>query len=364
MNRGVIAVLIAAASGATPVAAQTEASLGIGVGTVRYATDSGGTSFSTATFSPAFHASSPRLAADLFGSAASLDSGRWSFQGRADVWTATPPLAGGLRLGVEGILAGTTRTDSGWGSAAHGIAELLWSAPRWGIGLGAGPSAGWSPDTSVAALHTRARLWWRPRGGSTDWLLSFEPTRFGGAWFTDATAGVTVERGAVIVSVSANGRYSAVYGSKAAGSAFLQVFVSPSVALELGGGGYLNDPYQGLPRATLVTLGVRLHRARRIQRDAPVVKWAPLVPATSGDSLVVQFHLAGARSVAIAGDWNAWRPISLKPVDDAVWEGAFVLARGLYHFDLLVDGVDWVVPKGVAAVPDGLGGMVAVLVVP
>jgi len=29
-----------------------------------------------------------------------------------------------------------------------------------------------------------------------------------------------------------------------------------------------------------------------------------------------------------------------------------------------VDGADWVVPNGVAAVPDGLGGMVAVLVVP
>ena len=40
------------------------------------------------------------------------------------------------------------------------------------------------------------------------------------------------------------------------------------------------------------------------------------------------------------------------------------LGRGVYHFNLLVDGADWVVPNGVATVPDGLGGMVAVLIVP
>src|SRR5216117_2597764 len=71
-----------------------------------------------------------------------------------------------------------------------------------------------------------------------------------------------------------------------------------------------------------------------------------------------------ARSVAIAGDWNAWQPVRLRPLGDDVWEGTLVLRRGLYHFNLQVDGSDWVVPNGVATVPDGLGGMVAVLLVP
>jgi len=71
-----------------------------------------------------------------------------------------------------------------------------------------------------------------------------------------------------------------------------------------------------------------------------------------------------AHSVAIAGDWSAWQPVRLRPLGDDVWEGTLVLRRGLYHFNLRVDGSDWVVPSGVATVPDGLGGMVAVLVVP
>jgi len=73
--------------------------------------------------------------------------------------------------------------------------------------------------------------------------------------------------------------------------------------------------------------------------------------------------MSGARSVAIAGDWNAWRPAPLRALGDDVWESAMVLAPGTYHFNLLVDGSEWVVPGGVAAVSDGMGGMVAVLTV-
>jgi len=90
----------------------------------------------------------------------------------------------------------------------------------------------------------------------------------------------------------------------------------------------------------------------------------PPRPEPRGDSLVVRFRMPDARAVAIAGDWNAWQPVRLRPLGDDVWEGTLVLRRGLYHFNLQVDGSDWVVPNGVATVPDGLGGMVAVLVVP
>ena len=62
-------------------------------------------------------------------------------------------------------------------------------------------------------------------------------------------------------------------------------------------------------------------------------------------------------------DWNAWQGRPLRRLGGDLWEGTLVLKRGLYHFNLLVDG-NWVVPNGVATVPDGMGGMVAVLVVP
>jgi len=354
-------VLLAAGLGVRPAAAQAQASFGLGAGTVRYG---GGTSFSSATFSPAAGFASPNLVADVSGSFASLPGAAWSSQGRGDVWIASAPLLHGWRLGMEGVVAGTSRTDGAWTAAAQGIGELLWSRPRWGMGLGAGPAGGWiANDTPVAALRVRARAWWRTSG--PDFQLSIEPTHFPGAWFTDASVGAVLERGPAIASIWTTVRLSGVYGSSGAGSAFVQWFVTPTIAFELGGGSYLRDPYQGLPRAGFVTVGVRLHTAARTRSvDPSPAKWSPLVPQPRGDSLVVRFRFDSVRAVSIAGDWNQWQPVPLRSLGASLWEGTLALKRGLYHFNVLVDGTDWVVPNGVATVPDGLGGMVGVLLVP
>ena len=297
----------------------------------------GGTSFGSAIFSPGIRYTSEALVADLSGSIASLPGGEWAGLGLADLSAVTAASASGRQLAVEATFEGTTRTGAGPTAAAHAVGELRWSRATWGAGVGAGPSTGLiSGGPPVTAFHTRARLWWRP------------------------SEGATFERGRAVVSLLTVARLSSTYGSTAAGSMYLQLFVRPRVSLELGAGSSLREPYQGLPRAGFITLGVRFHKSPRV----PPVRWAPLVPASRGDSLVVQFRMPGARAVAIAGDWNAWQPVRLSPVGDDVWEGTLLLRRGLYHFNLQVDGSDWVVPNGVAAVPDGMGGMVAVLVVP
>ena len=362
-------MLLAAASvPAAPAMAQNGASVGMGVGTVRYP---GGTSFGSALLSPAFRYSAPSVFVDASGSVASLPGSVWSSQGRATVWAATPQYAGSLRFGGEATVAGTT-LNRGLGSTAeaHGLAEILWAGPaQWGMGLGAGPSTGMILGASpVVALHTRLRAWGHPGGSPTapDLQVLLEPTRFPDGWFTDASATATFERRHTVVSLYAAARISATYGSKGAGSVFLQWFLRPRVSVELGGGSALSDPYQALPRTGFITLSLRLHasprQAPRAEPEAP--KWSPLVAETRGDSVVMRFRLTGARSVAIAGDWSAWKPANLRAVGDDLWEGTLVLKRGLYHFNLLVDGSDWVVPNGVATVPDGMGGMVAVLIVP
>lgn len=344
-------------------AAQTRWSVGAGVGTVRTET---GASFSSAALSPEIRYATPSLVVSASTFFASLPAGVWASHGRLFVWGDTPRLTGRWQLGGEGILTGTSWTGGGWTSAAHGLGEVFWSAPRWGFGLGAGPSAGWIANAgSVTALHTRARAWWRPggRGSGTEWEFDVEPTHFVGAWFTDVSTVVTIERGPAVLSLSPEARVSPVYGSTAAGSASLQLAVARALSVEISGGSYLRDPYQGFPRGGFVTLGVRWGSTRAV-RAVAARRMAPLVPMRRGDSVVVQFRFRGVRSVAIAGDWNAWEPYLLRAVGDDVWEGTLPLKPGLYHFNLQVDGQDWVVPKGVATVPDGLGGMVAVLVVP
>ena len=366
MRRGVYTSRLLCILSLLPVVAagQARSSLALGAGTVRYE-DS--IRFNSAAISPTFEFQSPSLSANVWGTFASLPFGQWSSQGRADLWTVTPPAFGGLRLGVQTIGAGTIRTDGGWSAAAHGIAEVLWAAPRWGIGLGAGPSAGWIlNEASVTALHTRARIWGRL--GAANLALSAEPTRLLGGWFTDVSAAASLSAGRVTASLWAGRRISAIYGSKNAGSALVQLFPTSILAVEVGAGSYLPEPYQGLPRTRYVTVGVRLHATR--QAPQPVARAGtrapqlpPLIPERRGDSVIVRFRMEGATAVAIAGDWDGWHSRDLQPLGGDVWQGALVLRPGTYHFNLLVDHRDWVVPGGVA-ISDGLGGMVAVLVVP
>lgn len=362
MRRGVLTSRLLCVLGLTPALArgQARSSLGIGAGTVHYEDSS---HFGSASISPAFEFEHPDFTANIWGTFASLPFGQWSSQGRADLWAATPPAFGGLRFGLEGIGAGTVRTDGGWSVAAHGVAELLWARPQWGIGVGAGPSSGWIVhESSVTALHTRARMWGRT--GAASYSVSAEPTRFLGAWFTDVSASVSLSTGPVTTSVWAARRLSAAYGSKNAASALVQVFPAAALAIELGGGSYLPEPYQGLPRANYVTVGIRLYATRPAARTvARAPKWPPLNPERRGDSVIVRFRMEGASAVAIAGDWDGWQPHDLRSLGADLWEGALPLQTGTYHFNLQVDHREWVVPGGVA-IADGLGGMVGVLVVP
>src|SRR2546430_6114329 len=136
MKRALLMLALAAAC-AQAARAQAQASLGVGVGTVRFP---GGTSFSSATFAPTLEYGTEARYGSLAGSLASLPGGIWSLQGRTAVWAATRPLLGRMRLGAEGIGAGTRRTDGGGGAAGHGDGEVLGGAGGRGGGGWAVPS--------------------------------------------------------------------------------------------------------------------------------------------------------------------------------------------------------------------------------
>ena len=344
--------------------AQTQASLGVGVGTVRYA---GGSTFSAGTFSPAVQRLSPSFFVGAGGSLSMLKDGVWASQARADAWAALPQRNPARpRLAVSVNLATSTRSDGVASGAGTIIAEAVQGRGGRGGAIGVGPSTGViEGERGVGALHLRARGWWLTEPAQLS--LSVEPIYFAGAWYTDVAAGATVDRGRIVGSVWLSGRLSTAYGSKGGASAAVQYFVSPTVSLEGSVGTYLSDPFQGLPRAGFVSAGVRVQAKRRVL--APTLALLPqLTPLIAqrrggGDSVVVRFRMDAQRSVAIAGDWNSWKPVPLRSLGGDIWEGALLLAPGTYHFNLFVDGAEWVVPGGVATVPDGMGGLVAVLTV-
>jgi hypothetical protein len=338
------------------LAAQRQASLGIGTGIVRYA---GGSSFSALTVSPAAQRLSSLSYLGAGGAVSLLEGGAWAGQGRADVWAALSRRATGLRPALSATIAASTRSDG----IAAGSGTALIEAVRNSGAIGAGVVVGVIEGApGVGALRLRARGWWQFSALPAQLSLTAEGTRFLGAWYTDVVGGVTVDRGRIIGSLWTSGRLSGTYGSTGAASATVQYFITPSLALEASGGNYLRDPFQGLPRAGFAAGGIRFFTSRR--SSAPVAPPAlrPLVAEhRGGDTVVVRFRMPAARSVAIAGNWNAWTPAPLRALGDDIWEAALLLAPGTYYFNLVVDGNEWVVPGGVAAISDGMGGLLAVM---
>jgi hypothetical protein len=342
--------------------AQAQASLGAGVGTARYA---GGSSSGAATLSPAVQWLSPSFFLGTNASLSALQDGAWAGQGRADLWAAVSRRSTRPYLALSAGAAASTRSDGIAAAAGSAIGEVTLPSGAGGVALGAGAVTGVIEQVAgVGALRLRARGWWQRSEATPQLSLSIEPTRLLGAWYADVVTGAAVDRGRVVASFWATARFRSAQRSTGAVSAALQYFTTSRLAVELGGGTYLSDPFQGLPPAGYVSAGIRLHATARRLTPSPVIpRLAPLVASRRGDSVVVRFQMPGARSVAIAGDWNAWRPEALRPLGGDIWEGALVLAPGTYHFNLLVDGKEWVVPGGVAVVSDGMGGLVAVLTV-
>jgi len=345
--------------GLAPLAlsAQRQASIGAGPGVVRYA---GGSSFSALTISPAAQSLSSSRYLAASAALSLLERGVWASQGRADVWSALAK-RGSTRLAVSGMIGFSTRSDG----IAAGSGSALVEAVRNGFAIGAGVVSGViQQEAGVAAFRLRGRAWWQ-LGAPTQLSFSTEATRFLGAWYTDVVGGISFDGARTVGSIWLSGRLSKTYGSTGAASATLQYFLTPSLAVEASGGNYLRDPFQGLPRAGFITGGVRLFATRRAM--APSVPAAarvlqPLVAQhSSGDTVVVRFHMTGVRSVAIAGTWNAWKPEALRGLGDDVWEAALELPAGTYYFNLVVNGTEWVVPGGVATISDGMGGLIAVL---
>jgi hypothetical protein len=343
--------------------ARAQGSLGIGTGIVRYA---GGSSFSAFTASPALQHVTPSFYVGASGAVSLLAGGVWAGQGRGDLWGAIPHPSG-LRLAGSVSLAFSTRSDGVAAGSGTALLETVWTVPHGWLALGGGGVTGVIQGVSgVGALRLRARGWWQPLGSPAQLAFTVEGTRFYGSWYTDLVSGATVEKSRLIASLWLSARVSATYGSTAAGSAALQYFLTPVIAIEASGGNYLRDPFQGLPRAGFVGGGFRLYAARRASlAPKPLVpNPQPLVPERRGDSVVVRFRMPGAQSVAIAGSWNAWTPADIHGLGDDIWETTLLLPSGTYYFNLLVDGKEWVVPGGVATISDGMGGLIAVLTVP
>ncbi|HTH65105.1 MAG TPA: glycogen-binding domain-containing protein [Gemmatimonadales bacterium] len=364
---GVVAVPVLAMGLALAphASAQATASAQAGLGTVRFP---GGATTSVFSFSPDLSVVGPGHQLSLGGTVASVPNSSGYGQLHFAAWLTTTSVVSRWHLASD-IELSKTQLGGGLGSAAASITgEALYVAPRWGAALGGGPTTGWITDSvsdsrPVTALHTRLRGWWSDGLSATTFIGSIEPTRFLGAWFTDASFSVMRRRGRFSAQITAAGRISSIYVSRAAALASVELRLTPSWSINVVGGNVLPDPYQGFPATGILLAGVRFQLPLHRSASRQVVATRGFVVTRSANGIFLEFERHGVKSVSIAGDWNGWVPSPLSATRPDRWKADLALPPGVYHFTLLVDGVAWTIPEGVPSVPDGLGGRVAVLVV-
>jgi 1,4-alpha-glucan branching enzyme len=86
--------------------------------------------------------------------------------------------------------------------------------------------------------------------------------------------------------------------------------------------------------------------------------------AAEAGTYVVTVAVPSARTVEISGDFNEWRPLSLRETRPDVWEATVPIAPGTYHVNMRVNGASWVAPPGLSETSDDFNGTVGLLVVP
>ncbi len=134
---------------------------------------------------------------------------------------------------------------------------------------------------------------------------------------------------------------------------------APSVSFEVAIGTYPED-ITGFLSGFFVNAGLRLGRQ---SPAAPAPPPSPVrVETISPREVRVTFTVHDASTVALAGEWDQWVPILLSRVDSDQWQVTLPLGAGVYHFSLVVDE-SWIVPEGVARLPDDFGGEVGLLVI-
>jgi hypothetical protein len=175
--------------------------------------------------------------------------------------------------------------------------------------------------------------------------------------FAEAAAGVEWSRGPLRLGIAAGTRWGDLADDLLL-QGHAELRVASRVELEAAAGSYPRD-LTGFTSGRFVNVGLRV----ALTAPAPSRSDRRVVVEPLASGAQVTFEVPEAGAVAIAGEWNQWRPDPLTRVAPGRWQIVLLLARGAYRFSLVIDGERWIVPAGVPTLPDDFGGEVGVLLI-
>ncbi|MDB4877601.1 MAG: glycoside hydrolase family 13 domain protein [Gemmatimonadetes bacterium] len=350
------------------------------------ATDVAGVTSRAVTISPSLSvAPGPRLLLGADASATRYDNRQWSVGGGATL-AARAPLAKSVALTLNGGASATgTSYDFSYTTASALPAIELSGGPVSGY---AGVEAAVASTRTVRVVPSQPGLFGAPSpspasrttlgvarsargavfGGNLRLLGADGETAIVGVREEHATVdtiptvdrslSLSVANGSVTVGGSAGVR--AEPGSHSAfGSGALAVAVGPALALTVAAGSYPANHLIGTPAGRFFNLGMSI-RTGRVSPSEPKIDG---VPAVAAGMTRLALRDDAAASVEVAGDFTNWKPIAARRATNGVWFVDLAIPPGQYRYAFRVNGRDWKVPDGSAAVDDDFGGKTAWLTV-
>jgi predicted carbohydrate-binding protein with CBM48 len=357
-----------------PVAAQTGATVDLGVTNVRY---DGFLPSSAASASGELRLERARVVAWTRGTYLQFESGRHSMQGNIAGSLFSGPWRG-LRAELSGHTGLSQYADFATYSHLLAAPRVHFASERTGAWAGGTAGTTWLGGARRPASGVEAGAWARRLG--ITWLISATNTHVGDTAYTDFQGASHIGRGrfsfdgSLGVRAWSRGGGHGVYGEASGG-----VALNPWLSVIVSGGRYPTDPTRGSVAGRYLGVSLRMaalpHHSSftvPVRPAAPRLQSAPLDPPAASIELrpcrcsgvTLAIHAPGAGQVEVAGDFSNWEAVVLSRADSEVWIVELPLSRGTYRFNVRIDGGEWIVPVGVTGLTDEFGGAVGLLRVP
>ena len=364
MKPAIRGLMTAVMLGAAARAAAQQSSVVQVAATAGNATDERGVRSSVMTLAPSvLFTNGPNLSIALAASATRFADATSQIGGSAGLSAATPVSPAGFALTLNTSASAVHASFGATFAQADLTPALNWTAGLLtlvgGAHVASGSGGSESETASAPSFGADLRL---GAGTPVATLVSLreEPTHVGGMLVTDRLAGATM-------NFAGGASLSAVIGHRdapdertdfATGSA--QLPVTGDLSLTVAGGKYPSNRLTGAPGGQFFSMGVSIRvggsRGPSLPQPAGVLAPAPELTRLS-------IRATDADSVAIAGDWDAWKQTPAQRAANGVWYVDLPLKAGEYRYAFLVDGREWRVPQGAMAVDDGFGGKAAYVTV-
>ncbi len=281
----------AAASALAPAPLHAQLAVTANAGTVRYES---APSEQSAGLSPELRLQGSHAAFALNAALTSGSDGSRIAAGGPSLWLATSPILHHVQLDAQGSFQYTSPRGDSSSYAAMGVGEIAFTSDGPGFALGAGGGTGKIAGSSaINALKARARGWFD--AGPVSFTLMAEPTLISGTWYADFALGGSASVGPVEGELDLQVRQSHTSGTSAGAELDAAWHFARTMALQVSGGRYLRDPFQGLPAGNFVTVGIK------------AVLWSPRPREGSGvsESALSDVDFGSAGGLKVHGNGNS-----------------------------------------------------------